>query len=135
MHTKFHQESKSGLKRAELGLDIFQNSSNIDESQLDTITSDPVRSCFCRDDRPDCSYQPEPIQVNRRKAFSLKLAAFNHILRPIRADVDINSTASDKIAGQNIDKVCTEIVLQFNLSIQVEHKNRHISRYMRLSDS
>ena len=31
MHAKFHQESKSGLKRAELGLDIFQNSSNIDE--------------------------------------------------------------------------------------------------------
>ena len=28
MHAKFHQES---LKRAELGLDIFQNSSNIDE--------------------------------------------------------------------------------------------------------
>ena len=23
MHAKFHQESKSGLKRAELGLDIF----------------------------------------------------------------------------------------------------------------
>ena len=56
------------------------------------------------------------IQVNRRNAFSVKLAAFNHILRPIRADVDINSTASGKIAGQNIDKVCTEVVLQFNLS-------------------
>ena len=127
MHAKFHQESKSGLKRAELGLDVFQNSSNIDESQLDTITSDPVQLCFCQDDRPDCSYQPEPIQVNRRKAFSLKLAAFNHILRPIRADVDINSTASGKIAGQNIDKVCTEIVLQFNLSTQVESANLTLS--------
>ena len=127
IYAEFHQVSKSELERAELGLAILQSSSDIDESQLDTINSDPVRLCFCRDDQPDCSYQPEPIQVNRRKAFSLKLAAFNHILRPIRADVDINSTASGKIAGQNINKVCTEVVLQFNLSTQVESANLTLS--------
>lgn len=36
----------------------------------------------------------------------------------------INSTASDKIAGQN---VCTEVVLQFNLSTQVESANLTLS--------
>ena len=41
--------------------------------------------------------------------------------------MDINSTASGKIAGQNIDKVCTEIVLQFNLSTQVESANLTLS--------
>ena len=122
-----YQDLRSGLERAELGHRIIQNASNIDESQLDTVSSDPVRLCFCRDGQPDCSYQPHPIKVNRRKAFSLELVAFDHILRPIRADVDINSTASGKIAGQSINKFCTEVVLQFNLSTHVDSANLTLS--------
>ena len=57
MHAKFHQESKSGLKRAELGLDIFQNSSNIDEhSWILLLLIQFNYALICRDDRPDCSY-------------------------------------------------------------------------------
>ena len=61
------EESKSGLKRAELGLDIFQNSSNIDESQLDTITSDRVRSCFAK-------------MIDRTEAISQSPSKLRHFL-------------------------------------------------------
>ena len=52
--------------------------------------------------------------VNRGKAFSLQLFAYNHVLMPIRADVDIDSLGSGRIVGQNIGNACTEVVVQFN---------------------
>ena len=123
VHTELYQKSETN----ELGLASFQNSSNIDESQLDTVSSSPVRLCFCRDGRPDCDYQPEPIQVNRGKAFSLQLIAHDHISKPVRAAVDIGSSASGIIAGQYIDKACTEVELQFNLFTLVDSETLTLS--------
>ena len=123
VHTELYQKSETN----ELGLASFQNSSNIDESQLDTVSSSPVQLCFCRDGRPDCDYQPEPIQVNRGKAFSLQLIAHDHISKPVRAVVDIGSSASGIIAGQYIDKACTEVELQFNLFTLVDSETLTLS--------
>jgi predicted outer membrane repeat protein len=104
----------------EVGLASFQTSSNIN---ISTIRSHPVRLCFCRDSKPDCNYEPEPISVNRGKAFSLQLIAYNQVLIPIRADVDIDSLGGGRIAGQNIDDDCTEVVVQFNLFTPVDYEN------------
>ena len=122
-----HRESYQKWETNKLGLDSLQNSSNINESQLDTVSSSPVRLCFCRDGQSDCNYQPEPIQVNRGKAFSLQLIAYNHISKPVRAAVDIGSSANGIIAGQYIDKACTEVVLQFNLLTLVDSENLTLS--------
>ena len=40
-------------ERTELGLTSFLNSSNINESQLNTISSGPIDLCLCRDNQPD----------------------------------------------------------------------------------
>ncbi len=128
VHTESYQNSTSNFKVTELlGIATFLSLSSINEMQLDTISSAPVRLCFCQDNQPNCSYQPEPIQVNRGMAFSLQLIAYNHILKPIRATIDIDSSATGKIAGKNIDKICTEIVLQFNFSTQVDSANLTLS--------
>ena len=103
-----------------VGLASIQNSSNVDVS---TISSHPVRLCFCRDSQPDCNYKPEPIRVKRGRTFSLQLIAYNHVLVPIRADVDIDSLSSGRIAGQNIDNDCTEVAVQFNLFTPVDYEN------------
>ena len=109
---KYHM-NKSGIMS-------FQNSSNINKLQLDTISSHPVRLCFCRDSQPDCNYQPEPIQVIRGKIFSVELIAYDQIHHAVNASIQcsLNSLAGGLGEGQqtqNINKACTE--LKYNLFI------------------
>ena len=74
------------------GLALFQQLSN---ASLDTISSHPVRMCFCRDSQPDCNYQPEPIQVQREMAFSVELIAYDHVNHTVNATISssLNSSA------------------------------------------
>ena len=106
-----HNESQMGIMN-------FHNSSNINMSQVDTISSHPIRLCFCRDGKPDCYYQPEPIQVNRGKVFSVELIAYDQVHQAVNANIQcfLNSSAGRLGEGQQIqavNKACTE--LKYNL--------------------
>ena len=122
-----HRESYQKTETNKVGLASFQNSSNVNEFQLDTVNSHPVRLCFCRNSLPDCNYQPESIKVNRGKAFLLQLIAYNHISKPIRAAVDIHLSASGLVADRYIDNNCTDVVLQLNLFTHVDSDNLTLS--------
>ena len=105
------------------GLSTFQRLSNISEANLDTIRSHPIRMCFCRDNQPDCDYQPEHIQVNRGKGFSFELVAYDQVSRTVNATV--HSTLTSSTGGldegqetQHINETCTE--LHFNLFTPLE---------------
>ena len=105
-------------KEYQTGIMSFQNSSNINESQLDTISSHPVQLCFCRDGQPDCNYQPEPIQVIRGKIFSVELIAYDQVHHAVNASIQcsLNSLTGGLGEGQqtqNINKACT--ALKYNL--------------------
>ena len=113
-HSKSHQKSESN----KLGLASFKNSSNLNKSNLDTVTSHPVQLCFCRDNQLDCNYQPKSIQVNRGKIFSVKLIAYDQVHHAVNASIQcsLNSSAGGLGEGQQIqtiNKPCTE--LKYNL--------------------
>ena len=96
------------------GLASFLNSSSINESQLDTISSYQVQICFCRFGQPDCNNQPEPIQVNRGKAFSIEFIAYDQLYHPVNASIQcsLNSSAGGLGDGQqiqHIDRTCTKL--------------------------
>ena len=98
----------------QIGIMSFLNSSNIDKSQVDTITSHPLRICFCRDGQPDCNYQPDSIQVNRGKNFSVELVAYDQVHRAVNASIQCsqNSSVGGLGEGQQIQiikKSCTEL--------------------------
>ena len=103
----------------ETGLTMFINSSNIIESQpLDTITSHPVRLCFCRGSQPDCTYQPESIRVNRGKIFVIELIAYDQVYHAINASIECSFNTSagglgDRERIQDIDSNCTQ--LKYNI--------------------
>ena len=119
VYSEVSMEYQTKLNFNEPGIINFLNSSNINESQLfNTVTSHPVRLCFCRDNQPDCNYQPEPIQANRGNIFSINLIAYNHIHYPVNASIQcsLNSSAGGLGEGekfQNIKNACTE--LKYNL--------------------
>ena len=100
------------------GLTTFQKSSNITESQLDSISSHPVRVCFCRESQPDCNYQPESIQVDRGKTFPKQLIAYDQVHNAVNATIDctLNSSAGGLGEGQVIQHISEgRSELHFNL--------------------
>lgn len=107
-----------GNKTISLGACRFLSSSNLSESELDTVSSHPVQLCFCRDSQPDCVYPPEPNQVNRGMTFSVELIAYDQIQRAVDAVIHsaLNSSAGGLDEGQDIQGIssdCTE--LQFKI--------------------
>ena len=82
---------------------------------LDTISSLPVRICFCNNEsEPDCSYQPPPIKVKKGEAFTVSLVAVDQVNRSV--DANIISSLSLHDGGfregqqtQSVERNCTKI--------------------------
>ena len=69
------------------GFNYFQNISNI---KSDSISSLPVRVCFCTSEgEPDCSYsnQPPLIKVKKGEAFTVSLVAVDQVNHSVDANI------------------------------------------------
>ena len=66
---------------------------------LDSITSNPVRLCFCNKSRqPDCSYQPPFVRTEKGKLFTVTLVAVDQVNNTI-PNVTIRSSLSSSSGG------------------------------------
>ena len=103
VHSGFSNEYQSTVS----GITNFLNSSNINETQLDTITSLPVRLCFCKNGQPDCNYQPESMRASRGKTFSIQFTAYDQVHHPVNASVQcfLNSSAGGLGERQQIQNI------------------------------
>ena len=98
------------------GVSYLGNISNI--TALDTISSLPVRICFCKSDsEPDCRYQPPTIKVKKGEAFTVSLVAVDQVNHSV--DANIMSSLSSKDGGfsegqqtQHVERSCS--TLTFN---------------------
>ena len=73
------------------GVRYLQHLSNI---TLDSISSAPVKICFCTaDSEPSCGYQPVPIFVKKGETFNVSLVAVDQVNHPVHANI-ISSLAS-----------------------------------------
>ena len=90
--------------------------SNIDRSSLNTISSDPVRVCFCGDDNlPDCSRQNYSIEVKRGDAFSIPVAAVDQVNNPVTATVQSNFKQLSLPVSETVQRIaptCTNLTFQ-----------------------
>ncbi len=125
-----------GTENNKTGIINFLNSSNLTESQLNTISSHPVRLCFCRGGLPDCNYHPDHIRINKGRQFLIELIAYDHVFNAVGAVIDSsveNSQSSTRYVGNTygIGSGCTGI--QFSLfsstsdSESVESENLTLS--------
>ena len=95
------------------GVSYLGNISTI--TALDTISSLPVRICFCNNEsEPDCSYQPPPIKVKKGEAFTVSLVAVDQVNHSVNAN--ISSSLSSQDGGfregqqtQSVERNCTKI--------------------------
>ena len=86
---------------------------------LDTISSLPVRVCFCKSEsEPDCDYQPPTIKVKKGEAFTMPLVAVDQVNHSV--DANIISSLSSQDGGfsegqqtQSVGKNCSNV--KFNV--------------------
>ena len=103
----------SAYKQHYSGVSYLDDITNI--TALDTISSLPVRVCFCKSEsEPDCSYQPPTIKVKKGEAFTMPLVAVDQVNHSV--DANIISSLSSQDGGfsegqqtQSVRKNCSNI--------------------------
>ena len=110
------------------GLATFQAISG--RTDLDSISSYPVRVCICKDGVPQCGYRPPPIEVKSGESFSLELAALDQANHMVNATV--HSSVDSEVGGlgdaqatQRIHEACTELMF----SIYSPHESEQLDIY------
>ena len=99
------------------GVSYLGNISNI--TVLDTISSLPVRVCFCNSEsEPNCSYQPPTIKVKKGEVFTVPLVAVDQVDHSVDADIisSLSSPGGGLSVGQQrqcVERNCTS--LSFNV--------------------
>ena len=96
------------------GAASFKKLSGITE--LETISSDPVRICFCRNNgQPDCNYNPSSIEVKRGESINISIVAVDHVNHTINdttIHASLNSTVGSLGEGQETQRTykgCTKL--------------------------
>ena len=95
------------------GVSYLGDMANI--TALDTISSLPVRICFCKSEsEPDCSYQPPTFKVKKGEAFTMPLVAVDQVNHSV--DANIISSLSSQDGGfsegqqtQSVGKNCSNV--------------------------
>ena len=95
------------------GFDFIKTISNINDSDKDSISSHPVRLCFCMDDQPDCSYDPPPINVTKGQNFSIYIVAVDQVNHTLESNVEAFLNLNGGLLGegqkqQRVNTTCNE---------------------------
>ena len=88
------------------GVSYIGNISNIIE--LDTVSSLPVRICFCKSEsEPDCSYQPPTITIKKGEGLTVSLVAVDQVDHYVNASIISSLSSQDGgfSEGQRIQSV------------------------------
>jgi len=86
----------------------------ITDISLNSITSDPVRLCFCRDGQPDCSYQPHVKYLGSDSIDQLSVVAVDQINSTI--PTTIYSSINPQILYEDFSQNVTESYTDLGLS-------------------
>ena len=96
-------------------VDFLKKISNI--RCLDTISSKPVRLCYCKNNQLDCDQQARSIKVIRGDDFKISLAAVDQVNRSISATIQsqfVNLTVPESQSVQKVSANCTDLEYQIS---------------------
>ena len=95
------------------GINYIQSISNIDD--VDSISSHPVRLCFCIANQSDCSYNPPTIYVMKGHTFNISVVAVDQVNHTLESDVEAFLSSNDGLLGegqkqQSVTTNCTNLM-------------------------
>ena len=88
---------------------------NITNAKLNSMSSDPVRVCFCRgQEYYDCGYRPPTLQVVKGKTFTISTVAVDQVNRTVPSTITCSLSSqggglSEGETRQNTTSGCTEL--------------------------
>ena len=85
----------NGLSGVIGGVKFLSSNNSYD---VHVVSSDAVRVCFCKNNRPDCNYQPSTKVVKKGERFSVSLVAVDHINNTV-GNTTIRSALSTQLGG------------------------------------
>ena len=94
------------------GAEYLQSISNVQDSD---VSSDPVRVCFCREGVPDCSFQPDSIEIDKgqQNNISISLSVVDQLDQPLHEATVYSRFGSGNFLCQNhiqnMDGMCTKL--------------------------
>ena len=93
---------------------------------FDTISSKPVRLCYCKNNQPDCDQQVHSIEVIRGDDFKISLAAVDQVNRSVSATIQsqfVNLTVPESQSVQKVSANCTDLEYQISFpSVQAKYE-------------
>ena len=97
-------------------MDYLLSISNIKEVSL-TVSSRPVRVCFCRNNQRDCDYQPSQRNVTKGGKFTLELVAVDQVNNTLPATINALTSSPESRVGlgqqsQHAQNVCTALIYE-----------------------
>ena len=100
------------------GASYLGNVSNIVmQPYISTVSSKPVRICFCylNESQPDCSYQPPSKAVKKGETFAVSLAAVDQVNKTVSANIISFLSSFEGGLGegqqtQDIENGCTDVI-------------------------
>lgn len=92
-------------------LKYLQETSNI--KNLTSISSKPVKVCFCRGNQYDCEYSPGTLNVNRGRNFKIQVVAMDQVNNTVNATINAYSSGASGIGegqrNQSAHSTCTDL--------------------------
>ena len=94
---------------------ITENQKITENAQTHSISSKPVRVCFCNSElEPDCSYQLPTITVKKGEVFNVSAVAVDQVNNTVDANITNSISSSDGGFGegqqtQSVGRNCTDL--------------------------
>ena len=94
---------------------ITENQNITKNAQINSISSQPVRVCFCNiKHKPNCSYQLSTITVKKGEAFNVSVVAVDQVNNTADANITNSISSSDGGFGegqqtQSVGRNCTDL--------------------------
>ncbi len=82
-----------------------------------SVSSRPVRVCFCRNNQPDCDYQPSQKNVTKGQQFIIELVAVDQVNNTLAATINALTSSPESRVGlgqqsQPAQNVCTTLTYE-----------------------
>ena len=108
-----------------------QNNSITENAQIHSISSRPVRVCFCNiEHKPNCSYQLPTITVKKGETFNVSVVAVDQVNNTVEANIITSISSSDGGFGEgqhthSLGRNCTDLTY----NVFSPHDNETINLY------
>ena len=93
-------------------LKYLQKTSNIKD--LTSISSKPVKVCFCRENHYDCEYNPGTLNVTRGRNFKIQVVALDQVNNTVSSTINAYSSGASGIGegqhNQTAHSTCTDLI-------------------------